>query len=319
MRRLIVGIDGGGTKTNLIAVDVKTGSVVSTASSGSIHFSAMGEATALRNLELGIASLQLCEDDQVVAVSIGDPAIDDCDNDTPITSLSATAANFCRCGKVFTKGDVFMAMYSYSGGQSGAFLIAGTGSMGIALTEPYHHDGVNRYLNVGGWAMPTTDPGSGYDIAIQGIQAAFHAFDGVGKHTELTNALLAFAKVDAPRQLIPLFNGGSFTRGQIAQFARSVDACARQGDAVAIAILEAAGHILAQYAIQLMRYLPQPRIGIYGSVLLHNHIVYSTFENEVLSAIPAAQIVFPTLAPEYGAVMFAADALQIDRRLWSWK
>lgn len=41
MRRLIVGIDGGGTKTNLVAVDIKTGSVVSTASSGSIHFSSM--------------------------------------------------------------------------------------------------------------------------------------------------------------------------------------------------------------------------------------------------------------------------------------
>ena len=41
MRRLIVGIDGGGTKTNLVAVDIKTGSVVSTASSGSIHFSTM--------------------------------------------------------------------------------------------------------------------------------------------------------------------------------------------------------------------------------------------------------------------------------------
>lgn len=319
MRRLIVGIDGGGTKTNLVAVDIKTGSVVSTASSGSIHFSTMGEATALHNLELGIAALQLCDADQVVAVSIGDPAIDDCDNDTPITSLSATAGNCCRCDKVFTKGDVFMAMYSCSGGRSGAFLIAGTGSMGIALTEPYHHGGVNRYLNVGGWAMPTTDPGSGYDIAIQGIQAAFHAFDGVGKHTELTNALLAFAKVDEPRQLIPLFNGGAFTRGQIAQFAQSVDACAQQGDAISISILEAAGHILSQYAIQLMRNLPQPRVGIYGSVLLRNRIVYSTFENEVLTAIPAAQIVFPTLAPEYGAVMFAADALQIDRRLWSWK
>ena len=319
MRDLIIGIDGGGTKTNYMAVDIRTGDIVSTSSSGSIHVFTMGEDTALQNLESGFRGLHLNDEDRVIAISIGDPAIDDCEDDALVTPLTTAAAYSYKSAKVFTKGDVFMAMYSFSGGEPGAFLVSGTGSMGVAMTEPYHHGGVNRCQNVGGWALPTSDPGSGYDIALQGIQAAFHAFDGVGEETELTGALLAFGKAETPRDLIPIFNDGNLTRGEIAQFAKQVAACADHGDAVSISILEAAGRILAKYAIRLMQWLPQPRIGIYGSVLLHNSIVYRIFEAEVLAVIPDAQIVRPARPPEYGAVMFAADALHIDRRQWIWK
>lgn len=319
MRELIIGMDGGGTKTNLVAIDIQTGNVAASSRAGSIHISTMGETVALRNLELGIAGLQLSKQDHIVAVAIGDPAIDDCDNDSPGCSLASTAADLCGGCKVFIKSDVFMAMYACTGGEPGAFLISGTGSMGVALTEPYHHGGSNLYMTVGGWAMPTTDPGSGFDIATQGIQAAFHAFDGVSEHTLLCDALLTFGNADNPRALIPLFNDGSMTRGKIAQFARSVDACAQRGDSAAIAILESAGHILGKYALRMLRCLSQPRIGIYGSVLLHNQTVYDTFQKDVLTELPHTQILRPTKAPEFGAVMFAADALKIDRRSWKWK
>lgn len=319
MRELIIGIDGGGTKTNLVAVDIQTGLIAATSTVGSIHISTQGEAAALRHLELGIAELGLGSADRVAAVSIGDPAIDDCDGDTPDSVLAASAAALCRCPKVFVKSDVFMAMYAFSGGAPGAFLISGTGSMGIALTSAYRHGGTNPQLMVGGWAISAVDPGSGYDIAVQGIQAAFHAFDGIANHTALCEALLEFGQADSPRALIPWFNSQSRTRDQIAGFARCVDECAQRGDETAIAILESAGHALAQYALRLLRCLPQPRIGIYGSVLLHNQYIYRTFEMDVRASIPDAQIEFPTVPPELGAVMFAADALHIDRRSWKWK
>ena len=76
-------------------------------------------------------------------------------------------------------------------------IIAGTGSMGLALAEPYHHGGSNRYLTVGGWANPTSDPGSGFDIATQGIQAAFHAFDGIaGRRCSIQCFLCIGARFD---------------------------------------------------------------------------------------------------------------------------
>lgn len=50
MRELIIGIDGGGTKTNLVAVDIQTGLIAATSTVGSIHISTQGEAAALRLL-----------------------------------------------------------------------------------------------------------------------------------------------------------------------------------------------------------------------------------------------------------------------------
>ena len=75
-------------------------SVIIDASGGSIHISTQGEAAALRHLELGIAELGLGSADRVAAVSIGDPAIDDCDGDTPDSVLAASAAALCRCPNV---------------------------------------------------------------------------------------------------------------------------------------------------------------------------------------------------------------------------
>lgn len=100
MRELIIGIDGGGTKTNLVAVDIQTGLIAATSTVGSIHISTQGEAAALRHLELGIAELGLGSADRVAAVSIGDPAIDDCDGDAFGTGHSHMLAEelFYRAG-----------------------------------------------------------------------------------------------------------------------------------------------------------------------------------------------------------------------------
>ena len=319
MRELIIGIDGGGTKTNLVAIDIRDGQIAAAASCGSIHISTMGEGIARENLERGINGLGLERDDHILAVAIGDPAMDDSDHDSPETPLSFAAKKLSGTDKVFVKSDVFMAMYAAFGGEPGAFLVSGTGSMGIALAEPYRHGGTNRYLTVGGWGMPVTDPGSGFDIALKGIQAAFHAFDGTSGDTQLCRALLDFGGTDTPRQLIPWFNSGTRTRGEIARFAQCVDECARLDDAAAVSILHSAGHSLAQYALVLLKQLPRRRIGIYGSVLLENRTVYKIFEQDVLSVFPDARICCPRIPPEYGAVLFACDALQTDRRSWPWK
>lgn len=319
MRELLIGVDGGGTKTNLVAVDIRTGEVVASAATGSIHLTAMGEKAALDNFRQGIAGLHLAGEDHVAAIAIGDPSVDDCDGKDASPVLSSAVAEWLENAKIFIKSDVFMAMYAFSGGAPGAFLIAGTGSMGIALTKPYRHGGENAFLTVGGWAVPTSDPSSGYDIAVRGIQAALNAFDGIAGPTRLCEALLEFAGVNSPRELIPWFNQGNRTRGEIARFALAVDRCAREGDGLAGDILDSAGRDLGRYAVRLMEDLPTPRIGVYGSVLLHNRRVGQAFEAHVQAAMPGATIHRPALPPEYGAVQFAADALGIDRRVWKWK
>ena len=318
MRDLIIGVDGGGTKTNLVAVDAATGMTVAASNVDSIHVLNLGFEKALANLQLGITALGLSPEDRVIAISIGDPAIDDSPDGALLGQpLRKAAESFCAPGGIcVSKSDVFMALYAFSGGEPAALLAAGTGSMGIALKKPFDPEGENEVTTVGGWGDPTGDPGSAYSIAVHGIQEAILAFDGVSPYTILCRACLAFYGADTPRKLIEIFNSGTLPRSHIAAFARQVDACSGLGDGTARRILRNEAHMLSRYAKVLLQGMETPRIGITGSVLLKNQTVRRIFEEETAKHFPNVQICVPTAPPEYGAAMLAADILKLDRRNW---
>ena len=319
MRDLIIGVDGGGTKTNLVAVDAATGKTVAASSVDSIHVLNLGFDKALANLKLGVTALGLSPEDRVVAISIGDPAIDDTPEGALLGQpLREAAESFCAPGGIcVSKSDVFMALYAFSGGEPAALLAAGTGSMGIALQKPFDPEVENEVITVGGWGDPTGDPGSAYSIAVHGIQEAMLAFDGVASNTILCKACLAFYGVDEPRKLIEVFNSGNLPRSHIAAFARQVDSCANIGDGTAQRILRGAANMLSRYAKVLLQGMENPKIGITGSVLLKNLTVRRIFEEETAKHFPNVQICVPTAPPEYGAAMLAADILKLDRRNWT--
>ena len=54
MRSVIIGADGGGTKTNLVAVDALSGQKIAASSAGSIHIYSMGIKMAVDNMETAI-------------------------------------------------------------------------------------------------------------------------------------------------------------------------------------------------------------------------------------------------------------------------
>ena len=318
MRDLIIGVDGGGTKTNLVAVDAATGMTVAASNVDSIHVLNLGFDTAFSNLKLGIDALGLSPEDRVIAISIGDPAIDDSPDGAILGQpLRKAAESFCAPGGIcVSKSDVFMALYAFSGGQPAALLAAGTGSMGIALKNAFDPEGENEVTTVGGWGDPTGDPGSAYSIAVHGIQEAILAFDGVSPYTILCRACLAFYGADTPRKLIEIFNSGDLPRSHIAAFARQVDACSNLGDGTARRILRTEANMLSRYAKVLLQGMESPRIGITGSVLLKNQTVRRIFQEETAKQFPNVQICVPTAPPEYGAAMLAADILKLDRRNW---
>ncbi len=312
---MIIGADGGGTKTNLIAVDADSGKQLAVSTAGSIHSYSLGMETAVANMEIGLKGLGLEPDDRIVAISIGDPALDDSDPAAgePLRR-QMYAQGLCPSNAAcFSKSDVFMALYAFSGGAPGALLVAGTGSMGVALSRPYCHGGDNTLLTVGGWGQPTNDPGSGCAIAVGGITAAMNAFDGVAPATSLCEEALAFYGVASPRELIDVFNGPYITRSKIAAFATRVDACAQAGDAVAAAILTEAGEMLGRYGLSMLRQMEgaERRLGLYGSVLVNNAGVRAILTETVRKEYPEASVTVLTRSPEYGAARFAADALGI--------
>ena len=312
MRNVIIGMDGGGTKSNLIALDAATGEKLSWATTGSINVYFGGLEQAVENVKTGLEALRLCPEDRVLAVGIGDPALDD-SNPAEGTALRERISGMLP-GKPLcvSKSDVFMALYAFTGGQPGALVVAGTGSMGVGLEKLYCHGEENPILTVGGWGNPTTDPGSGFDIGTKGICAALDAFDGIGPETALCRAVLDFCDVAEPRALVAVLNGENMNRSRIAAFSRQVAICADKGDPVSISILEKAGQVLGHYGCALLRQMGNAApVGAYGSVLVNNSLVRRIFAETIQKEFPQTAVSIPAAPPEYGAARFAAHALGI--------
>ena len=312
MKKIIVGVDGGGTKSRFAALDCETGVIAAVSESGSIHALSLGLDEAARQLGRGIAALGI-ERDGIAAVSIGDPSLDDGDP-ADGEPLRRAALEFCAPdGICVSKSDVFMALYGFSRGEPAALLVSGTGSMGVAFTEPYRLGGGGGLVTVGGWGYPTGDPGSGYSIAVAGIRAAADAFDGVGPRTALCGEALKFFGAETPHDLIGILNSPKAGRAFIASFAPRVEHCAANGDAVGAGILENAGETLAKYAISLLSRLgpDRRRLGFYGGILLRCRPVREKTEKLVRERFQDAVTEIPSVLPEVGAALFAADQLGI--------
>lgn len=312
MGDVIIGIDGGGTKSNLVALDAATGQKLAWAATGSINVYFGGLEQAVLNVRKGLAALKLGQQDRILAVGIGDPALDDSCLAEGQPLREAVSRLLPRQAPCFSKSDVFMALYAFTGGQPGVLLVAGTGSMGVGLKSPYRHGEENPMLTVGGWGEPTTDPGSGNDIGTRGICAALNAFDGVGPETALCRAAMDFYGAAEPRQLVAVLNGEEMTRSRIAAFSRQVALCAEAGDAVSLSILESAGQALGRYGCSMLRQMGSVvPVGAYGSVLVNNGFVRRIFTETVQKEFPQAEVSIPEVSPEYGAARYAAHALGI--------
>ena len=296
-QRYFVGVDGGGTKTALVACTAD-GQVVSSAVCGPLNYNFIGIDAALKNLSEGIALLDLSEG-SITAVGIGDPSIDD-ESESPVAKAFAARAATLLGVPVYVRSDAYMTLFALTGGKkAGVLIISGTGSMTIG------ENGAGDVLVVGGWGRLTGDEGSGYYIGREGICAALRAADGVAPKTTLTNAALKYFGVREPREMISVFYAEQ--EPDVAGFARCVAQCVDEGDKVAENILlDAAAH-LSRYASVLLEKCNADLLGVWGSVLCKNDTVRRSFENGVREKFSNVEICEPAISAELAAALYAAQ------------
>lgn len=300
---ITIGIDGGGTKTRAAALDAQ-GNVLAESVSGSLNHYVAGMDAAVGHLRDAVRALDVCPSD-IAAAGIGNPALDDLsDDDSRDEFLDRVrrAGIFPAHTRLFMKSDVYMALYGHTRGAPGVLIVAGTGSMGVAL------DAQGRISVAGGWGVPSEDPGSGYWIAASALRAVFDASDGIAPPTALTAAALSHFGVSSPRDLIGILNAPDMRRDTIAGFASAVTAL---DDPAALAIAERAGVRLAACAAALLERIriPDAPVGIFGGILTHAAPVRRAFGDALRATHPASPVGIPAFPPEIGAAHYAADHL----------
>ncbi|AZN43270.1 BadF/BadG/BcrA/BcrD ATPase family protein [Paenibacillus albus] len=293
--KVFVGIDGGGTHSTAVAVDVE-GNVLAKVTGGSINYYSMGMERARDHLSKIINELlEKSKLDAFESVYIGNSALS---QEAAPAELEAFTGGILDSDSVYMHSDSYIALMAMTAGKPGILIISGTGSMGIAKGLS------DELLTIGGYGYLLGDRGSAYHIALQGIQAAVAAEERMATSTALQEALKHHFAIEHMSELIDKFYNPPLDRHIIAGFASEVAKCAEQGDEVALKLLQQAAHDLARHALGLESRLNLPGvpIGVSGSVFMKNEYIFNAFKGLIKQLCPQSSVGLIEYPPEIGAI-----------------
>ncbi len=292
---LIIGVDGGGTHSRLIAVRTD-GTVVAAGTGGGVNYNAISMKIARERLYDAVcALLTQAQETEYEAISLGMSALD---GPADEQLINAFAADRFDPERLEMDSDVYMALIGATMGAPGVMVVSGTGAMIVVLD----HEG--RIHSSAGWGYRLGDPGSAYGVAIQGIQAVMAVWEGNGTPTAMTDSALNFFHADGKRELLEKIYAPDCEPSRIAQFAREVLSQALRGDATAKHVVDKNVEYLAVQTARMLQHCPEKKVvNLYGGMFEHNEWIRKAFYNRMTELVPGASVAMLKYPPELGAVV----------------
>lgn len=233
---LYLGIDAGGTKTEIQGVDETLESCILFETVGA-DITSKPAAEVERILREGLERV-LETGEPLGGVVIGAPGYGEAES--WVRDLETVCRGVFEGVPYRLFNDVELALEAAFPVGAGVLALAGTGSMA------YAKDGAGRTCRVGGWGTLFGDEGSAFAVGVAALQAVSREVDGRGPPTALTGRVLEHPSPAGLWQLFP--NGTDAARAEVASYARQVEQAASAGDAVAQSILEHAADALLEQA-----------------------------------------------------------------------
>lgn len=205
---------------------------------GSLGLGAVDGAAVAEAAILAVAKplLQSHEVVRVDAVGVGAPGA--MDAPAPTRRLAEQLARSLAVRTVAVASDAITSHAGALGGKPGVVLAAGTGAVTLAIGAG------GRFRRVDGWGPWLGDEGSGAWLGRCGLQAAARAGDGRGPATVLSEA--AARQFGSIGELAAKLGSDPNPARSVAAFAPAVAEAARDGDAVALRVMESGAAALAR-------------------------------------------------------------------------
>lgn len=197
--------------------------------------------------------------------------------------------------------DGLIALTGATAGAPGIIVVAGTGSIAFG------RNAMGLTGRAGGWGYIYGDEGGGFDLTREAVRASLRMEEGWGPATTLRAKLLQEVGATDANDLMHRFYTTDFSRPQIAAYSKLVDEAAREGDRIAIEILNRAAQQLAGFASSVRQAIfasSEPAIvspvgNVYKSEILRNRF-------EMLVGLDDAnQFREPQFGPASGALIEA--------------
>jgi N-acetylglucosamine kinase-like BadF-type ATPase len=309
MTHYVIGVDGGGTKTELALIDLD-GKLVGMEKVGSSNYQAVG-GEQLRDELLegfsGLANVTNVDIDRVDQIFLG---LAGAGRQTDREEIKALFDDTVFAGKITVDSDAIVALAGAFGTNPGIILIAGTGAICFGSNQ----DG--KIVRSGGWGYLLGDEGSGYYIGREAIIASLKDFDGRGEKTSLKENLKQRFELDSIDKIIPLIYQNKIDRVAIADIAPVVFELATQGDLIAEEIVRKTGHemgLLAKsVATQLKFSGEEINVALIGSIFKQKDILVSQISKELFDISWNVTIVEPRFQPAFGAALLGLKKKNVN-------
>ncbi len=300
-RGLLIGIDGGASKTVCALVDPASEQVWRGVS-GSANFFKNGVYGAKSSLREAVESALSQAEASPSDVSFACAGLAGVSRPEDRKLMEQVFGEILPGVPVRVENDGLVALAGATEGRPGVIVISGTGSIALGVNR------LGQRAQAGGWGFLVGDEGSGYDIARRGIMAALQDFDGRGPKTSLRAKLIRELYLPEIDQIIPLIYLDRLTHANVAALYPVMMQAAEEGDPVAGELIRSAAGKLARMATAVLKRLGDPAstpVAVAGGVISHSPILAATFRERVCEAIPEARFIEARHPPEIGAVLIA--------------
>ncbi|MCC6773555.1 MAG: hypothetical protein IT360_20395 [Gemmatimonadaceae bacterium] len=305
MSTIVVGVDGGGSRTRAMIAD-ESGKELVTVEGGP---SAVRPGEAEESAEVILATvrnaLAACDMSDVVpkVLCVGVAGVGrDVERDALWQALTRREA----AEDIVVRPDAMVALDDAFGDGAGLLVISGTGSVG------YGRGPAGAFARCGGWGPSCGDEGSGAWIGRRVLSIVTAAHDGREPETSLTGAVLTAVEVNEVADLVAW--AASATPATLASLAPVVLSMAQGGDLRANSLVTLAVEELVLHARTLARQLfgderAAVPLALGGGLLSRGSLVRKRMVHRLKSAVPGAQLRDDDIVPVRGAVRGALRVL----------
>lgn len=284
MSDLVIGVDGGGTKSLAWLaplVNDGSGAVLGRGLAGPGNPRAVGFDAAQLNIEAAIAAAFADASLTKTTVAAACFGLAGAGRAIEQEQIKAWAHGRGIAAQIRVTDDAEPILAAGCADSCGIALIAGTGSLCLG------RNAAGETARCGGWGYLLGDEGSGYAIALAGLRAAMRAADGRGPETNLLAALMQKAGAASVPELIAIVYGQEMTRERLARMADVVFEHSAT-DHVASRIIRDAARDLAEMTTTVLWRLRLPRgeytLALAGGIFVND----PAFRSEVLVELSKA-------------------------------
>lgn len=305
MTRLVVGVDGGGTKTHVIVADDRGAELSSVTGSASAVAPNDAERSAEVIERLVREALEACEmgEETPSAMCVGVAGVG---RDAEFTAFFQAMSAHSLSEELEVLPDAVVALEDAFADESGILLIAGTGSVS------YGRGPTGRLARCGGWGPTAGDEGSGAWIGKRALSVVTASSDGREPETALLGAILTHLQLASPDELVPWAAAAS--PALLAQLATPVMTVAAGGDLRANSLCTMAAEELVLHVRTLARQLfvderATVPVAVAGGLMKRGSYLRKLVELRLKSAVPGVVMHHEDVIPARGAIRIALRML----------